>query len=107
MLINLGYNNKIVYANLEIPDEYFEMDETRKKLIQVNKAKELLDNLDERNDVGIPLITAFNLILDYTIEKYEEKEKYEQCAILLDIKRCVEIINRPTFNEVINERKSY
>lgn len=103
MKINLGYNGHIVYANLQIPDDYFNLSDTEKKIVLNFRAKELLDNLSSRNDLNIPLITAFNKIIDYSITKYEEKEKYEECSILLSIKKTVEIESRREFNEIVNE----
>jgi hypothetical protein len=105
MEINLNFQNKNIYS-FEIEKDWHLLNTIDKETYIFIYAKNILNNFKDRLPKKYSLILFFYDVINNSIKEYEEKEEYEICYILLQIKNAVvDSVNRSKFGQ-INEKQS-
>ena len=76
-------------GELEIPTDYFNMDEIDKKELCLLIIDTIMTALDKNISPEYNRISILNTLLDSSIQTNVEEENYEICQVLKDIKQIV------------------
>jgi hypothetical protein len=83
-------NNHIKVGELEIPADYFKLDEEDKKEICSFLLDTILNILDKELNPATERIEVLKVLLESSIITNEKDETYEVAAVLRDIKKLVD-----------------
>jgi hypothetical protein len=81
----MGKHVKVGY--MDIPDDYFELDNVNKEVVCLVLMDRLLTLIDRQFDEQFDRIAILNKLIDSSIESNIIDETYEVAAVLRDIKK--------------------
>jgi len=77
-------------GNIEVPKDYFELDEISKKVICIEMMDNMLRLIDKHLRPGVNPIDFLDQILESSIQNNIMNEEYEICQVLHDIKNLLD-----------------
>jgi hypothetical protein len=81
--------NHIQVGEIEIPTDYWQIDEATKKLLLEELVDTLLQVLDKQINPNLDKIRVLDHLLLSSIVTNEETENYEICQVLQDIRTLI------------------
>jgi hypothetical protein len=85
----LKTNNHIKVGELEIPADYFSMDEEYKKELCLILVDAIITAIDKHVNPKLDRVEILDKMLDSSIQTNEQDENYEVCQFLNDIKQII------------------
>lgn len=82
-------NDNIKVGELEIPADYFSMDEEYKKELCLTLVDAIITAIDKHVSPKLDRMEILDKMLDSSIQTNEEDENYEVCQFLSDIKQII------------------
>ena len=82
-------NNHIKVGELEIPADYFSLDEEYKKELCLILVDAIITAIDKHVTPKLNRIEILDKMLDSSIQTNEQDENYEVCQFLNDIKQII------------------
>jgi hypothetical protein len=82
-------NNHIKVGELEIPADYFSMDEEYKKELCLILVDAIITAIDKHVNPKLDRVEILDKMLDSSIQTNEQDENYEVCQFLNDIKQII------------------
>jgi len=80
-------SKKVNLQNLDIPPDYFDLNDTNKHTICLVLMDSILRVIDQSFDPQYNRIEILNKLLDVSIDSNIEEETYEVAQVLTDIKK--------------------
>jgi len=82
-------NKHIKVGELEIPVDYFSMDEEYKKELCLILVDAIITAIDKHVNPKLNRVEILDMMLDSSIQTNEQDENYEVCQFLNDIKQII------------------
>ena len=82
-------NKHIKVGELEIPADYFSMDEEYKKELCLILVDAIITAIDKHVNPKLNRVEILDMMLDSSIQTNEQDENYEVCQFLNDIKQII------------------
>lgn len=85
----MNKNSHIKVGELEIPADYFSMDEEYKKELCLTLVDAIITAIDKHVSPKLDRMEILDKMLESSIQTNEEEENYEVCQFLSDIKQII------------------
>lgn len=82
-------SKNIKVGEMEVPTDYWLLDEDEKKTICLNIADAILTLLDSHLSPKMDKMDILERLLESSIQSNEDDENYEVCQVLNDIKKII------------------
>lgn len=82
-------NSHIKVGELEIPVDYFSIDEEYKKELCLTLVDAIITAIDKHASPKLDRIQILDKMLESSIQTNEQEENYEVCQFLIDIKQII------------------
>jgi|LakMenEpi03Aug12_release.lakeMendotaPanAssembly.Ray.scaffolds.fasta_scaffold941233_2 hypothetical protein len=80
---------KIKLSEIEIPVDYFELNEEEKEAVCIGTLNFMLEILDKQLKPEVNRMLALESLIESSIITNQEDELYEICAVLTDVRKLI------------------
>jgi len=81
---------KIKLSEIEIPADYFELNDEEKEAVCIGILNFMLEILDKQLNPEVNRMFALGLLIESSIITNQEEELYEVCGVLKDVKKLID-----------------
>jgi hypothetical protein len=80
---------KIKLSEIEIPSDYFELNEEEREAVCIGTLNFMLEILDKQLKPEVNRMLALESLIESSIITNQEDELYEICAVLTDVRKLI------------------